>query len=129
MKNLLSYQYWFNFRPQSFPPLIQTTLVVMTIVLFILTLVFLYLKSRLKKSLFFQLWLSLYYFCLTNTIIALVLLFFNYEMLPFLSARFWFILWAAVIIVWLFFVGKRVIIIPAKRVQLEKEKLFKKYLP
>ncbi|OGF24220.1 hypothetical protein A3H66_02200 [Candidatus Falkowbacteria bacterium RIFCSPLOWO2_02_FULL_45_21] len=86
-------------------------------------------KKRWAKSLYAAVWRVLYYFFLTNAIIGLILLFFNYEMVPFLSARFWFLFWGAGMIVWLFFIYKIIIKIPHKKEQLEKEKEFKKYIP
>ena len=61
--------------------------------------------------------------------IGLLLTFFNYEMVPFLSARFWLLLWAAGMVVWLAFIIGLVVKIPQRKVLLEKEKEFKKYVP
>lgn len=74
-------------------------------------------------------WSGLYTFFLTNTIIGLLLTFFNYEMVPFLSARFWFLLWVISMLVWLYFIYRVAAKIPAKRAQMEKEKEFRKYIP
>jgi len=79
--------------------------------------------------LYAALWSNFYYLFLTNAVVGLILAFFNYEMVPFLSARFWFLLWGAGLVVWLIFIGKIITKIPQKRAQLEKEKEFKKYLP
>ena len=71
----------------------------------------------------------MYTFFLTNAGLGLLLIFFNYEMVPFLSARFWLLLWAVSMLVWIFFIYRIVIKIPEKRERLEKEKEFKRYIP
>lgn len=129
MNNLLTFKFWFNLRPEGLTPVFQKIFIVFVVALLALTLVFAYIKSSQKKNLYSQFWRSLYYFSLTNTIIGAFLLFFNYEMVPFLSSRFWFLLWAALIIVWLFFIYKILVGIPKRKAQLEREKEFRKYIP
>lgn len=129
MGNLLTFKFWLDLRPEGLTPVFQKFFIIFVALLFVLTLIFAYIKSKQKKNLYSQFWRSLYYFNLTNVIIGAFLLFFNYEIVPFLSSRFWFLLWAMLIIVWLFFLYKILVGIPRKKAQLEKEKEFKKYIP
>lgn len=129
MGNLLTIRFWFNFRPESLTPIFQEFFIISLVFLLLLSLILAYIKSKQKKNLYGKFWSSLYYFCLTNLIIGAFLLFFNYEMVPFLSSRFWFLLWAILVVVWLFFIYKILIEIPKKKARLEKEKEFKKYIP
>ena len=64
-----------------------------------------------------------------NFFVGLILLFFSHELIPFLSARFWFLLWGLGIAVWLVFIFKALVAIPKKKKQIEKEREYKKYIP
>ena len=128
MGNLLTIHFWFNMAPGS---LIQGTfifIIVFLISLFIAAVVFKILKNR-KRNLYNKIWNKLHFFSLSNLIIGLILLFFSYEMLPFLSMRFWFLLWAIGMIVWLVFIFKVLNEIPKVKAKMDKEDEYKKYLP
>lgn len=129
MENLLTLKYWFSLRPGLLVNWVQQALIVFVLLLIVLTFIIALIKSRNKKNIYSQFWQGSYYFCLSNAIIGLCLLFFNYEMAPFLSARFWFALWLAVMVVWLFFIFKIIITIPKRKTELAKQKEFKKYIP
>lgn len=129
MGNFLTLDFWFNLRPGAF---LGSSLKVISAFIFLLIILAVVAglgKRKWSKSLYANFWNNLYYFFLTNAIIGLILTFFNYEMVPFLSARFWLLLWAIGLITWLFFIVKIVVKIPQKKVQLEKEKEFNKYIP
>lgn len=129
MGNFLTLNFWFSLRPGVFIGWSLKIILGFILLLIILALAAGVGKKRWAKSLYAGLWRGLYYFFLTNAVIGLILVFFNYEMVPFLSSRFWYLLWAAGLAVWLFFIGKAVVKIPQKKARLEKEKEFKKYLP
>ncbi|MDD5071274.1 MAG: hypothetical protein PHQ42_00895 [Patescibacteria group bacterium] len=128
MGNLLSLKFWFNLRPGALLPVYQKTFVI-----FILGLVVFYFFCRFfigrKKGLYTFFWRRLQSFSLANAIIGLVLLFFSYELIPFLSSRFWFLLWAIIMLVWLVFIVKSLLTIPDKKKKFEEEKEYKKYIP
>ena len=129
MGNFLTLNFWFNLRPGAFiGPSLKIILgfIILLFVLFIITGIG---KKRWAKSLYAPLWSRLYYFFLTNAIVGLILTFFNYEVVPFLSARFWFLLWGVSMMVWLVLIYKIIVAIPKKKAWLEKEKEFKKYIP
>jgi amino acid transporter len=88
-----------------------------------------FIKKRNEKNLYNNFWNSLYNFCLTNFIIGIIIYFFNFESAPFLSARFWFLIWGAEMVVWLFFIIRLFLKIPERKERLEKDKEFKKYIP
>ncbi|MDO8668303.1 MAG: hypothetical protein Q7K35_04390 [bacterium] len=129
MGNFLTLNFWFNLRPGAFIGLSLKIMIGFILLLLVLAIISGIGRKRWVKSLYAGLWNSLYYFFLTNTIIGLVLAFFNYEMVPFLSARFWFLIWAISLIVWLFFIYKTIVKIPLRKARLEKEEEFKKYIP
>ncbi|MDD4271253.1 MAG: hypothetical protein PHF50_00420 [Patescibacteria group bacterium] len=129
MGNFLTWNFWFSARPGAFTDLSLKMVLGFIFLLIILSIASGVIKKRWLKSLYFSFWSGLYTFFITNAIIGLVLTFFNYEMVPFLSARFWFLFWAIGMLVWLVFICRLAIKIPEKKAQMEKEKEFKKYIP
>jgi hypothetical protein len=129
MGNFLTWNFWFSARPGAFSGISLKIVLGFIVLLIILSIVSGVIKKRWSKGLYSSFWSGLYTFFISNAIVGLLLTFFNYEMVPFLSARFWFLLWAIGMLVWLFFIFKIVIKIPEKRARLEKEKEFKKYIP
>jgi len=127
MKNLLTWHYWFNLRPDSLMPLAQKLFIALFLILIVAAIISAILKK--KGSIYRGFLKRLYNFCLSNSLIALLLLFFNYELVPFFSARFWLGFWVIIMIIWLGFILKSLGKIGTQRKQLEKERELKKYLP
>jgi len=127
MGNLLTFNYWVNLRPGNFTPIFQKYFIILISIFLLFYIISLLLKSKNKN--FYIIWKKLSTLFITNFIIGLLLLFFNYEMVPFLSSRFWFLIWATTLIVWFYFIAKEFIKIPNIKQQLEKDKEFKKYIP
>lgn len=125
--SLLSLSFWFNLRPGSMAQLYSYLLMGLIVLLFILAIIFFVAKR--KKSLYRKMLSNLYDFSVSNAFIGLLLLFFNYEIVPFFSARFWFLLWLIVSVVWLYYTLKELKKIPARKKQLEATDEIKKYLP
>ncbi|MCX6795922.1 MAG: hypothetical protein NTW06_00290, partial [Candidatus Falkowbacteria bacterium] len=67
--------------------------------------------------------------CFTNLAIGLLLLFFTYELLPFLSTRILFLIWGIGMLIWLYFIARNLIEIPSLRKERAKEKEYHKYIP
>lgn len=128
MQNLLSLQFWFNLRPVPLLLIYQKILIALIIILAVSFFISWIIKAK-KKNLYTIFWQKLNSFSLINCFIGLILLFFNYELIPFLSSRFWFLLWGIGIIVWIFFIFKILKTIPEKRKQITSEKEYKKYIP
>lgn len=129
MGNFLTWNFWFSARPGAFTGFSLKIVLGFIFLLIILSVISGIIKKRWTKSLYSSFWSSLYTFFLTNAGLGLLLTFFNYEMVPFLSSRFWFFLWAVGMLVWLFFICRIAAKIPDKRARLEKEKEFKRYIP
>lgn len=127
MNNLLTLNYWFSLRPEMLHPLAQKLFIALVVGLIVLTA----LLGIVKKGggiyrLFFR---HLYNLGWTNFLIGLLLLFLNYESVPFFAARFWLGLWLIEMIVWLVYIFKDIKTIPEKKRQLAKDFEFKKYIP
>jgi len=127
MKNLLTWHFWFNLRPDPLISVAQKSFLAFFCLLVFLTIIIAILKK--KSSIYRGFLKRLYNFCLSNSLIGLILLFCNFEIIPFFSARFWLGLWAIMMIIWLFFILKSLGKISIQKKQLEKERELKKYLP
>ena len=127
MKNLLTFNYWFNLQPEFLGSLALKLFLALIIGLGIIALILALIKKR--GGIYRGLLKRLYGFCLSNAIIGLILLFFNYELVPFLSARFWLGFWVLEMLIWLIFILKNLKNIPKKKKLQEQEKELKKYIP
>jgi len=127
MKNLFTVKYWFTVNPEPLTRLGFSTLLGFVILIFVLGLISFILKSR--GGLYKKVLNNLYDFSAANLFIGLIFLFFNYENVPFFTARFWLGFWAIGLGVWLFFILKKLKEVPKKRKMIEAEQEKKKYLP
>ena len=126
--NFFTLHYWFNMRPNNFLPIANKSIIGFLAFLVILFFIFSLLKSR-KNNVYVKIWQKLYNFCLTNFFIGIILLFFCYELVPFLSSRFWFLIWGAGMIFWLYTIYKILKEIPKLKEKRAKEQEYKKYIP
>ena len=129
MKELLNLNYWFNSRPEPLWPNQDKMLMVIFGSLVLVCVVTFFLKKRSGQDPYRKLWTGLFGLGWTNLLIGAVLLFFSYEMVPFLAARFWLLLWAIEAGVWLGFLIRGAAKVPATIAQLEAEKKYKQYIP
>lgn len=127
MTNLLTWSFWFTLRPESLVPSTQK-LFIGLLIAFALVAFFIALIKR-KSGIYRGFFKSLYNFFLSNAIIGFIFFFFDYEIVPFFSARFWLAIWLVTMLVWLFFVVKKLKTIPLHKKVDEKEQELKKYLP
>ena len=127
MKNLLTWHFWFNLSPDPLMPIIQKSFIALFFTLVIFTIIIAILKK--KGGIYRGFLKRLYNFGLGNSILALLFIFLNYEMIPFFSARFWLGLLFLTIVIWLFSVLKNLKKIGSSKKQLEQERELKKYLP
>jgi len=125
--NLFTLKYWFGINAGSLEPVAQKVFVVFLVLLLALAIYSKYRKR--EKGTYLRIWTKMASFGTTNLIIGIFLLFFTYEAVAFLSARFWFLLWLASMIIWLNFVYKDYKKIPELLDKRKKEEEFKKYIP
>lgn len=128
MGNLFTLKMWFNMQPGILTRGAMIAIIGLLVVLFAATVFFVLLKNK-KRNLYNRIWQKLYFFSISNFIIGLILFFFAYELLPFLSMRFWFLLWWTGMAIWLGFILRIVKEIPKIKEQRIKEDEFKKYIP
>jgi amino acid transporter len=127
MERFLSWRYWFNLRPEPLTDFTFKIFIVFLIVLIILSIYSYYSKSRsgLKNGL----WLKIFNFSFTNSLLGVMLLFFNYEIIPFFTARFFLALWAIGLLIWIFLIIKEFKKVPNNLEKNKRQKEFEKYLP
>ncbi len=126
MSNLFTLAYWFNSRPA---PLGHYPKIVMGLFIILLAALFTFLKIMKDRGYNSKMWLSLADFAFTNVLLALVIMFFSLELVPFLAAKFWLILWLAEMIAWLTIIFKRVKRLKIKKTEADREEINKKYIP
>lgn len=127
MQNLLTWKFWFNFRPEPLLPIFNNLYLAFLFLLLIVAILT-YIKQR-KKSLYKRFWKNFYFFSFSNLIIGSIFFFFNYERAAFLSARFWLALWFLTMLIWIYPLVKLYRKVPVDKKKLEEAENFKKYLP
>ncbi len=127
---MTSVSFWFNFYPGALSPL-AAKLLSLAVIFFIIGAFVLgsLVKRRLHKAYWRPIWQHFYYLFITNSIVGVFVWFFMYEAVPFFSARFWFLLWALVNLIWFYFIGRAFWRLPQRKREYEKIREFKKYLP
>ncbi len=129
MSTLLSLQYWVNMRPGSLSGLAMQAFLIFVIALVALGFVTFLLKKKKSAGLYKKVWQRLNSFSIGNTVIGIIIMFFTYEQLPFLSMRLWLLLWLVGMAVWLGFIVKSLLQVPILKEQLAKEQEYQKYIP
>lgn len=119
--------FWFNQRPGLLIPLWRNTLIAVLAILLALAITSFILKK--KSGIYAKLWDRIFNLSSTNLFIGLVLFFFNAELVPLLSARFWYLLWVIGMGIWTFFTVRYAMTLPQKKKEFEKRREFEKYLP
>lgn len=126
MDIIFNLNFWFNTRPAPFS---YSSKIAMGLFIILMVAFFAFLKIMKDKGYNNKFWLNLNDFLLTNIVIAICLLFFSLELVPFLSAKFWILLWLAEMIIWLVMIVKKLKKSKIKKLEEEKTKHLKKYLP
>jgi hypothetical protein len=131
LKNLLSFKYWFNLTPEPFLSFTLNALYIFFGALLILGLAARVVAGRMKQNAVLKKSYEKFYHLLaTMGVFGLILLFFRQQQVVFLSAPFWLIIWLIVLLVWLAFVLRYVLVkAPKLREQMALKNELKKYLP
>jgi len=126
--NYLSLAYWFNSRPEPLSSQTLKYLLILVVLLLVLSLA-MYLKSFKFLKFSKKITNSIISFSLTNAFIAILMVFFNYELIPFFRSRYIYVIWIAMDVYWLykifFYRKKNTHII----VSSERDEEIKRYLP
>ncbi len=125
--NYLSWIYWFNSRPE---PLSKQDLniILLVVVIFVVIGIASYIGIFSRLTISRRIIAKITTFTFVNAFIALLVVFLNYELIPYLRARIIYIIWVVAIIIWIYN------LIPRKRkhpenIDSSREAEIKKYLP
>jgi hypothetical protein len=128
MKNFLDYHFWFNPSPGTYSPVYLYLIAGTVVVLFVGSFVLKILAIK-QKSVYSVIMRRLSGFSLTYSIIIGAFLFFNTQIIPYLSSRFWYPIIGITMAVWLYFILKELKLIPQRKAERAKKEEFKKYIP
>jgi hypothetical protein len=128
MNNIFTISYWFNMNPGSLAPKFLIAFVVFLLVMFVAIFVLMVLKKK-QSGAFYKIYDRLQSFAIGNLVIGLLYLFFTSQLVPVLSSRFWFLLWALGMGVWLWFISRDIAKIPEMRKKKAEAEEFQKYIP
>ena len=127
MQNLFTWKYWLTINPEPLTRLAFNVLIGVTILFVVLSIISTILKK--KRGIYRGFIKKIYNFSFTNFIIGVIILFFNYENVPFFSSRLIIGLWILGIIFWIILILKTLKEIPKRKKDLLAQKELKKYLP
>ncbi len=127
MERFIYWRYWFNLRPEPLTTPSFKLFGAFVLALIILGAIAFYLKTRSGAK--NGLWLKIFNFSFTNSLLGILLLFCNYEIIPFFTARFFLALWGIGLVIWLVTLTKEFKKIPKKLEENKQQKEFEKYLP
>lgn len=125
--NLFRIDYWTDLRPRYFDENVAYIFIAALIATLVAAVIIFFLKRR--GGIYKHILSRVYSLLLSNFIVGALLFFFRFELVPFLSARFWAGIWVIVVIAWTYFTIKEAKKIPAKRKAFEAEKEKNKYIP
>ena len=126
--NLLTLKFWFNFKPGPLLPNFHAILVGF-IILLIAYIILVRILFKNKKGLHTEIINRTTTFAWVNAFLGFVFVFFNYELVPFLSSRFWYLVWGVSMSIWILNIFKHIRKIPERKRKIEKYKEFSKYIP
>ncbi len=120
----------FYLRPQPMVWRGVIILIVINCLLIVLGLVAFFAAPKIKDGLKVKGLRKIVHMGLTMGILGLVYIFFAWQGVAFLAARFWILIWAITILVWLAFIAKYMIKeVPKLRARIEDKRKFDKYIP
>ena len=129
MNELLSLTFWFNSRPEAISHLGQKILASISAIMGLIYIIVIIRAYSEKLNIYKPSIERLLSFSITNIIICVYIAFVNYELIPVLRSRIWYIIWSIIEIIWLFVITKDFFKKAKRREILAKEAEMKKYLP
>jgi len=118
--------YWFNLRPQ---PIGLHTEVSFLIFCVLLIALYVFLRIKRKKGLKARIYRSLSSFSLVNAIIAFLLVFANWQMIPIVIMKLWLGVWLVEMLFWGYLMFTRLKKTKDRKEAIEQQKILKKYIP
>jgi hypothetical protein len=128
---LLSARFWFTPQPGPLLSVVARFLLIIFAVCLILATGF-FIWSYFKRGdhITFKLLKKFQNFFTTLGIVGFAILFFFWQQIPYLSSRFWLIVWLLILLIWAGYIGRFAFFeAPKKRTELQEKAKFEKYLP
>lgn len=131
LSTIFSLPFWFTLNPGPLNPRHLSYLLWLLIGILVLAIVFRALMVyRRKDLLLVNVWRKFFWLFFTMGLVGFILLFFFYEGVMILGARFWFLFWFIGLVVWLVYILVYSIRkLPKLKKEIEEKKNFDKYLP
>jgi len=101
MGNLFTLNFWFNYYPLEMLPASKMVFTVLVALLLGASIIFFLIR---KRNSLYRRW---YGFFSANAIIGVIFWFFNFQLVPFWSARIWLLLWLLGMVWWALSILKR----------------------
>ena len=132
--NYLNYffnpQHLFNLRPQAMEPRAIIILAICFALVIIAGILAQIMSKKIKDGLKVKAYRRIYHAGLVMGIIGFGYLFFAWQGVTLLSARFIILIWLAALIIWLIYIIKYLIKdVPKTRSEIEEKRKFEKYIP
>ena len=128
MFNFLSIPFWFSSNSSSIG-LISRSIVIAFLVFLLGLIIYTVMTRPRKNNAYAMFWAKTFSFALINLIVGSIIVFLNYETIPVLSIRLWFLIWGAEMIYWGMLLFKFYEKTTKKVEASKKNKEHKKYIP
>lgn len=129
MGNWLKLDYLFTNAMLPITPMVFKTATGIYLLIFVTAIVFSLLCERINK-LYRRLFRRLANWCFGFSVVGLILLFFRYQLVPYLGMRGWTLIWWLISAIWMIYILKYLFLdIPKQRKELRIKEDFEKYLP
>ncbi len=128
---LFSFNFWFSSQPGVMTNILAKFLLIIFVICLIIAVIF-YLVARAKKDdrVSFKLIKKLQNLFTTLGIVGFIILFFFWQQIPYLSSRYWLIIWLIVALIWAGFIGRFGFFeAPKRRAEISQKQKFEQYLP
>jgi len=131
IKNILTFNYWFNLSPGPFLPLALKILYIFFGLILIIGIASKFVSKKHKNyPPLRNIYQKFYYYLTSMAVFGLILVFLRQQNVYFLSAPFWFIIWLVSALLWLFFIIRYITVkVPKVKEEIELKKEMDKYLP
>lgn len=128
---LLTKSFWLSSQPGTMTrPLAIGLLVIFSACLLVAIILAIVVTRRRQFGPTVRLFRKVQNLCSTFGIIGFVILFFFWQQVPYLSSRWWLLVWLVGVLIWLGFIGQFGFVdLPARQAELEKQRQQAKYLP
>ena len=129
--SLLSWSYWFSLQVSELMPVVKTALLAAFAALFVFGIAVGQIAKKKSGSMFwaeggkrlssFGVWMGVF---------GLLLIFFTHELVYFFGARFWFLVWLAIAVLWLISIIRYLLaVVPKQSAAFAEKARIDKWLP